>query len=344
MSNEVRLSQKRLIDSDFFYDAKVLIIPPKSVSNTRTISVIIQEGFRYRFGGDKAYGSFGMDNLYGQKKSYRIQAGINLFSVSYLDDLARYPVSLTWLPSFWGLNAAYMNSTMDEDKIADYNTFSLKFDAGYAINPDQQAGITAEGRLSFISGLTQADNGIVPSSINKDLVISAFYNSIFNYYPAPADVTLFFKPSAGMLFEIGGNSNIPLLTCNSGIKTDFFRQSIDFQASAGYAFNELPILSRFDLFQTPDLSVRAGYRHFDLLADRFVLFNLEYRFPVTEFFLPPFLNIKLKGFLYSDQAFLGNYHEASVFPHFFDGYGAGLRLIFDNPIFAYFSFSYGISH
>jgi len=94
----------------------------------------------------------------------------------------------------------------------------------------------------------------------------------------------------------------------------------------------------FDLFLTEDRNIRSGYLAEALNVPSFALGSLEVRQSVVSFTVPPAFNCNVQFFGFSDLAVL------SEETRFADAYGAGLRILFNNPVFAYFSFSYGINH
>ncbi len=80
-------AQARLATSGFFYQAKVIVIPPRKYPKRRTVVVEVREGFRFRYGGGSLFGVFGMDNVLGLRKRFFLVAGYNVAGVEYLDRL-----------------------------------------------------------------------------------------------------------------------------------------------------------------------------------------------------------------------------------------------------------------
>ncbi len=119
--------------------------------------------------------------------------------------------------------------------------------------------------------------------------------------------------------------------------------SADIQVSGGGAVSALPYLDKFDLYNTEDLSIRSDQNLRDLLVEEFLLINFEYRFSLLKFFIPPIFNIGIKGFLFTDLGWAAEYNRILFEEPLRDAYGAGLRIVLDNPVFASFSFSYGIN-
>jgi hypothetical protein len=103
----------------------------------------------------------------------------------------------------------------------------------------------------------------------------------------------------------------------------------------------------FDLSATEDRSVRSGYSRTDLRAASFVFGSAEIRQQVFAANVPPGFECRVQAFLFSDFAGISAMGKSVFFAEglsFADAYGAGARVLFDNPVFAYFSFSYGWNH
>jgi len=94
----------------------------------------------------------------------------------------------------------------------------------------------------------------------------------------------------------------------------------------------------FDLFLTEDRNIRSGYSAEALNVSAFALGSVELRQSVVSFTVPPAFNCNVQIYGFSDLAVI------SGETRFADAYGAGLRILFDNPVFAYFTFSYGVNH
>jgi hypothetical protein len=107
--------------------------------------------------------------------------------------------------------------------------------------------------------------------------------------------------------------------------------------------SNLPPAAAFDLFYTDDRNVRSGYAPEELNASRFVLGSGEFRHTLAAFTVPPAIDCTVQGFAFSDLAVLREIGGMSG-DRFADAYGIGLRILFDNPVFAWFTFSCGMNH
>ena len=185
--------------------------------------------------------------------------------------------------------------------------------------------------LEFLGGAERNDILVSPnfhfmsyqwiSSVQFEFGLDGRTSFIFPLAGDPVVSSYIAKTTAKMIFKKGHSFNV--------------------QLSKGGAFDALPYLEKSDLYNTPDMSIRAGHEYLELLVERFLLINTEYRFTIAKFSIPPIFNIRIEGLAYADNGWTGNVGETEYLGNYSDGYGLGLRLFFDNPMFAYFSFSFG---
>jgi hypothetical protein len=83
--------------------------------------------------------------------------------------------------------------------------------------------------------------------------------------------------------------------------------------------------------------VRSGWDREDLYADRFAFGSFELRLRPLILPLGGIFRLSVSPFGFVDFAYSGRDGALAAY----DAYGAGLRLGFENPIFAYFTFAYG---
>lgn len=330
LEKEVKLAEIRLMNSGYFYNARVIIIPPRKKPESRTILIKIKEGFPYRFGGGNAYGMFGMENLWGKRKRFNVAAGYNLAGGTFVDEnfLNRNLIL--------GSSLFYSNQGFESSKLTDYNRLDAKVLAGIRPHPDLLIGLDFGGRLfSYTEIFGDMTDQFLGDRDRRDILISPYIEYKIS--------GIHLEAGSGICRAQQGDITASMFLKAAG-KYELFRgHSINLQVSGGSAVSALPYPDKFDLYATEDLSIRSDQEILELLADQFFLTNFEYRFHLLKFFVPPFLNIVLGGFLYSDLGWTSEYGEDLFEKDLKDAYGAGIRLLFDNPVFAYFSFSYGIN-
>ncbi|MFH1825574.1 MAG: hypothetical protein ABH873_10205 [Candidatus Firestonebacteria bacterium] len=335
LEKEVKTAKNRLINSGFFYKVNVVIIPPREKLDYRTILIKTKEGFLYRFGGGKIYGMFGMDNLDGKRKSFKVFLGTNPTGIEFIDE--------SFLESHFLMGAKAHCFNIFDSPVANYQLFKASFLSGYFIHSDIFLGLDFFLKCMKI---LEISSNITPEFLGglerNDIVISP--NFSFKSYEETS--------LAQFEFNINGRVNfiLPLKESESKIsyivrgaaKMKFSEEhSVNLQVSTGGANETLPYMEKFNLYDTQDISIRGGYNALDLLVDRFLLINTEWRFCLAKFFVPPFFNTRIEGFIYLDNGWIGKIGEEKYLTNYYDGYGPGIRLLFDNPVFAYFSFSYG---
>ncbi len=304
----------------------------------RTIVIRLQEGFLNRYGGGEAYGYYGFDNINGENRSFRVYAGYNLDGIEYLDN------GLQGGSFILGGSAFYSNSTLDFGSPADYYDVEAGLSTGFRILPDLSIKASLGSRYSEIKYRTDT-NASSGNTYRTDLTANSAVEYSIKAFPDPFEIDMNFREVFSFITPLYGTGNsgsfLTFLSVSSA-KFSMGETGLFFQASAGWSGENLLLIDKFNLNDTPDLSVRGGWKYSDLVTDRFFMLNTEFRFPLMKFFLPPFFNTGINGFLYADEGWTG-FDTSGAGSTLCDGYGLGLRLLFESPMFTYFSFSYGIS-
>jgi hypothetical protein len=117
-------------------------------------------------------------------------------------------------------------------------------------------------------------------------------------------------------------------------------------AAGGVAPNNIPPVGLFDLYNGITLNredagiIRSGSDN--LRASGFVLGSTELRFTLMDEVIARMFRMKIVLLAFADGAEIFASQAATA--AWADAFGLGLRLNFDNPVFAWFSFSYGWDH
>ncbi|HNX59931.1 MAG TPA: hypothetical protein PKK43_12595, partial [Spirochaetota bacterium] len=127
----------------------------------------------------------------------------------------------------------------------------------------------------------------------------------------------------------------------SSVGTDVISLNVKF--SSGVIGGKPAFYDLFDLYTTEDESVRSGYSARELFARDFTMMNAELRFGIFNAAIPPIITIRFEGFFFADMAYLSGTRKDMFSQPMKDAYGAGVRVLFDSPVYAYFSFSYGLN-
>ena len=333
LSRKIKLAQERLSDCGFFSSTAVNFTGNNEQENQQTsILIELKEGNLFRFGAGNLYAFFGRRNLWGLRKSFTLYSGYNLNGISFIDN--------SFLKSNFilGTSIFYRNQGLGIEEIDKYNSVSFGITSGYRVHPDWMILLNQTLRFKKYPA--------------RDISNKYFYLVI---NPQFKGKTYIGKPDYKFLMQLKLDSLnyysfydkkiYPALTGKISIDLPFLnRNSFNFQYSTGAFFKDTGGSYVFNLFSYPDRSVRSGYLKNDLLCDKFHLLNIEYRLELFEFTIPPFINTSIEIFAFTDLGFPGLFDEKFRISDFKDAYGFGLRVLLNEPIYAYFSFSYGFNN
>ncbi len=335
LKREIKRAVRRLGDSRYYYSVSATLLPAGDDPGVRTILVQVREGFRYRFGGGNAYAMFGMNNLHGRKKSFRVYAGANRLGGRFEDS------RIAGSPFIWGASLFYMN---DIGKVtpALYHLVTPGIYSGAEPHPDIRITLGADFPLAF---LTEEDNYPgYEGGKRYDMLLSP---KICMKRSFIGDTVLFetgFLAAPETLINLEGDAAVFMPRVGAVGAFHFARfNSLNLKVSSGWAGDDLPFLNAFNLYDTDDRSIRSGYSYYELNGESFFLINFEYRFTFSRIFIPPFFDTGIQLFIFSDIGWVEDHGRGMFSGDMKDAYGGGLRLLFENPVFAYFSFAYGVN-
>ena len=318
LARRCRDSERRLRESGYVYDASV-----DSVAREDGIMVVVSvtEGFFGRYGGGGSWAMFGRDALFGDRASLRVYGGYNRNGLSFMHhDVAGTPFALGG-SLFWYGPGDYDGKTEG----AGSDRFFGALTAGRYLSSDLFVGVDA------------ARDGFGPGS--SGLFSLQCYARLGRFVELGAgsdwtgEARGYWYPDLGMTKgELDGVFHLrpAKKTC------------LVLSASVGLTDYALPADAGFDLYYTEDRSVRSGYRVEDLLARRYALVSAEARRKLLSFRIPPAFPCSVEGFAFADLALVDPV-LAEKRDEPLDAYGLGVRVLFDNPVFAYFTFTYGVN-
>lgn len=331
-------SELRLQKSGYVYQALVQIVPSRKTPTERTVIVSISSGFLWRFGGGDSWGMFGKEGLGGNRAGFRIFAGWNKNGAEYMNyRVGGIPLVLGGRALFFG-PGDYESKQGDRGSGIGDHPLEAALTTGWLPNPDLMIGLdTASsgirsdgpGLLSFqpfVSWRSFLGNGSERIGIEDSATADPG--------DVGGEVRCFWYPELrAAKAELSGYAH------SRSIK----RTILAVSTTVGLAPDDLPGEAGFDLYYTEDRNVRSGYTSGDLTAASFALATVELRHTLASFVVPPAMGCDIQLFLFTDTAGLQQLDgpDGLVFA---DAYGAGLRILFDNPIFAWFTFSYGMNH
>jgi len=334
LDEETARTQIRLTNSGLFYTASVQIVPPRKNPQERTIVITVKEGFYQRFSGGNAYGMYGREGLGGSRSGIYAYAGWNRLGVSYAhENLFNRGIILA--SSFTSLD--FFPSMLPDDEYI--HKMQAAMHVGKYITPD--IGVTLFSRILFtplMSSFSEARFSLGPVirlyryefwpfSFSWNMETSALWYMNQNSYTAQTSWS-FHKNFAEQYFIDKGRDQ---------------KLTLALLLSAGFENSTAPESLAFNLYSTVDRSVRSGYSEEEVSGISYALFSTELRFNVFSLRIPPAFTCVPQIFLYTDIAFIEQKGSDGLYSYR-DAFGGGIRLLLDNPIFAYFTFAYGLNH
>jgi hypothetical protein len=328
-----REAELRITQSGLVYETVVMVAPHRNDSPERTLIVSAKSGFLYRFGGGNAFGVVGKDAIAGGRNSLRIYAGWNRTGARYIDyRVAGLPLALgggvTWFgPGTSGAMSGVTGSAVEGLPV------ELIATVGFLPHPDVIVGIDTAYAVNDFGGGSGNVCSVQPFIQYRRYLVSRS------------------EPEADMVNDAGADLRaflFPAMETAKGEVSGFIHCRIlpdTMVAMKGAGGMSLGAVS-FDLLRAEDRSVRSGYTGEELRASSFAFASVELRQQIFAIRIPPGFDCTAQAFGFCDTAVLNRSMESAgkTATEFVDAYGLGLRILFDNPVFAYFSFSYGINH
>jgi hypothetical protein len=328
---ECREAELRIEESGLVYACTVVVAQSRKKPSTRTVVVSVRTGFLWRFGGGNAFGVVGKDALGGMRDSFRIYAGWNRNGARYINyDVGGIPLVLGAAFFWYGPGGYNGPSGTTGTPVVDHPLESIAT-VGWLMRPDLMIAIDSAYLLYGFSG----DSG-------NSLSVQPFVR--WRKYLVPGD-----DPEADLVNDMGSEIRgffFPGLRAAKGELSGFFHGRLG--SGTTFAIKGAGGLSEgqadFDLFMTEDRTVRSGYTEAELTASSFAFASIELRQRVIGFRVPPGFDCAVHLFAFADVAALRADSALAPAGSLADAYGAGVRVLFDNPVFAYFTFSCGLNH
>ena len=331
LEHELVQTELRLLASGLFYSAKVSVAPPRKNPAQRTVIITVQTGFFWRFGGGNAYGVFGKAGIGGKRLEVLSYAGWNKNGVSVLyehvfDSPFIFESSLAWN----GPASLFQADTASR--------VYAQLASGIFINPDIRLCIEFDDTAAF-----STDAPINELCISPYIQIQKYFSKTVT---ALSTARLYAYPFSTEK-AVGGEA-VTALNWTSFVPVTFaLCGAAGISSSHTNTFFNLGMHdSTLSEASFPDRIVRSGTTTARsnspyskaFCADSYIFASGEIRWNALTFTVPPAFTIELQPFIFTDMALLG------TAPLYTDAFGGGLRVLFDNPVFAYFTLCYGINH
>lgn len=339
LERAVRRAQGRLLATNDYYSVSAVVLPPRKSPETRTVLIRLQEGFTYHFGGGYAYGFFGKDNLRGRRQYFAAAVGYNLTGATFVNE------SVADTPLILGAECFYTNSGPAPAEITEFHRVDTRIRTGLRFHPDWVIGLDVASL--FVNHTT------VPAGLDADyfgdarraeLLLSPSLTYQFAADNEPISSGVRITARLDLYLPVSGGVRAAYLLQAVGKKTLAKGHSLNLQLSHGRAFAPQPYMEKFDIYSGNDFAIRSGQDQFGLMAEQIAMANFEYRIHFVGFFIPPFFDVDIDGFVFADAGWAAAHDEPLFGGGLLDAFGAGLRLNLNSPVFTYFSFSYGWSH
>lgn len=328
LERRCREGEARLLDSGLTYGARVMVLPPRRDPESRTVLVTVKSGFLWRFGGGNAYGTVGKAAVGGERLSVRLFAGWNRNGAEILHERAGglplvlgagaffdapglwpLPLTVTGLPP----QTRVFEASLTQGLYAGPDLFlGVDEGAAFPLGAEEFPLLSIQPRFRFERFLVPRNPGNAPVRAGSEGRLWWFPRREGS---GKAEISAWIRwPLAGRLTAAA-------------------------KGAAGVTAGEFG----FDLFGAEDRSVRSGYGFDKLQARRFGYASAEGRFPVADLPLGGGIACRIEAFVFADAAVLEPFQGGSPSIRDAEAFGSGLRLLFDSPVFAYFSLSGGVN-
>ena len=318
---EVIQTQLRLLNSGYFYEARVEIVPPRKNPEKRSVVISVTTGFLQRFGGGGIYAVYGRVGLGGNRCQLIGFAGYNLNGIEFLNENCFNTNLIFGAALSTNAPACFVSEILPE--------INGKIKLGTFINSDFR--FCTDFCVNFNFAKSKAP-------VQKTLCISPYF--AFDKYLSGKifttnEIRLYWKPFTSLTmeavqtlnFQISQKFDFAVLLC--GGKTILENKNSLFNLSS----NNTTVSSNAGF---SNRCIRGDYEDSELMAKDYILFSSELRFTAAKFIIPPIFPCEIVPFIFTDIAYSENGEQ--------DGFGLGVQLNFACPIFAYFNFMYGINH
>ncbi|MCQ2585094.1 MAG: hypothetical protein MJ185_05835 [Treponema sp.] len=316
LDREVCETELRIRASGLVYSAKAVIVPARKNPEKRTVLITVKSGFFPRFGGGGYYGVFGRAGLCGKRMEALGYVGWNVNGAAWKYEKAFNTPLILGTSLFWDGPAAFL-----ED--GNYSTVQALGTAGcflgagnrfcVDVNADYSFGKKIEAEKFLLRPYLKCEkyfSEIMWSEFCTQVVLNPFENeNLFKSFETIYSVD--WTPVSYLTLAVsagGGIGNCSLSGVSKGL-------------SSNNCFSNRVI--------------RSGYSEKELSGSNYLYSAFETKWNVTTVSFTSVFKMGLQPFAFFDMAMIEGKMREAV--------GGGIRLLFDNPVFAYFTFCYGIN-
>ncbi len=347
LDRECRLAELRMEASGLFYDATCSVAPARNNPEERTVIIAVSPGFLWRFNGGDLWASIGRAGLGGGRGTVVAWFGWNKNGLRWFNPRVGGTKAAV------GVESILMGPGKSAVRPTDEPLVRSAVTVGYSFNPD------AHGGLEFLSMTTLAAKGnarvgfpdVGVFAVGPYLSWRRFLPDLWDDYAENMDEGV--VSSGRRAATTGGRAVMRAMNVEGALQAEAWsatripladKLACAVKLSAGAGTAEVPLAASFDLYDFDDRCVRSGYAEDELTASAFALASAELRFTAVSARIPPIFPMEVSPFLFCDAAALSP-PRALGSSAWRDAYafGLGTRILFNNPVFAYFSFTYGMN-
>lgn len=314
LNNLARRVEERLNSTTWFYSSKVYVVPTSRGEDYRNIVIEVQEGFLLRFSGGYAYGSFGMDNIFGNGEKLILDLGYNRQQIIF--NFRNILPSIYLKGNLGNWNQKFYSNTNYHYKSYYLQFLGANLELGYRFNWDNFFSLATGYSLIFREDYSLIDQSkyitLSFTSDTRDDIFSSSKGFFFN---------LSFKINQLKYYESSLDSRY-YLSLLPNLKIAFRGIIVLQDDSTPYIFKfSLVGIDRVRSLNYPDMIENAKLQ-----------FNSELRYRVFDTSLFSIFNISFEPSLFFDCGSIFDSSERT-FEELLYAYGIGLRLFFYVPVF-----------
>ncbi|OHD56603.1 MAG: hypothetical protein A2Y33_03655 [Spirochaetes bacterium GWF1_51_8] len=341
LKKEVSRSVSRLLAAKYFAAVQGSLLPVDGQPDTYQVVIEIVESSPVKFGGGLLYGTLTLVKLGGKPFGLRLNLGYNLTGAELG---MKY---LLFLPFHIKFGAFYRNNGILPHSVANYHLYTVSLKMGIELPVDWMAGMD----ITLYRVIHSSYNAAVPLAFigplkRSEMILSPYLSFAFDDGKDPIRFASYFSIRAKVYLPLEHPDWKASFQAIVAIKRPLKggKHSINFQLSGGFASAELPYLDKFNIRGTVNMSVRSDQPFTVSYAENYALLNIEYRFRLFEFFLPPVFDTTWDAYLFTDFGVSSPFGN-SLFQtdYLADAYGAGLRVHLADPFALSASLSLGLN-
>ncbi|MCQ2573903.1 MAG: hypothetical protein MJ182_08405 [Treponema sp.] len=316
LEREVCETELRIRASGLVYSAKAVIVPARKNPEKRTVLITVKSGFFPRFGGGGYYGVYGRAGLSGKRMEVLGYAGWNVNGAAWKYENAFDTPLILGTSFFWDGPAAFLEDG-NNSTVKVLGTAGCFLGAGNRlcvdVNADYSFGKNFEEEKFFIKPYLKCEkyfSEIMWSEFCTQVILNPIDNE--NYFKSLDSIcSVNWTPVSFLTLAASAGGGIG--NCNLSEKGKGF--------SSNNCFSNMVI--------------RSGYNEEDLSGSNYLYSAFETRWNAKMVSFSSVIKMELQPFAFLDLAIIEGEMKEAV--------GGGIRILFDNPVFAYFTFCYGMN-